>query len=67
LIYTDTVKRNTKEIKTMTTEEKKAWLKNATNEELLSQLISFEAGNSFGKYAEDIELTRAEILSRMQH
>lgn len=51
----------------MTTEEKKAWLKNATNEELLSQLISFEAGNSFGKYAEDIELTRAEILSRMQH
>ena len=51
----------------MTTEEKKAWLKNATNEELLRQLISFEAGNSFGKYAKDIELTRAEILSRMQH
>ena len=48
-------------------EYKKAWLQNASNERLLNQLISLEAGNSYGKYAEDIELTRAEILRRMAH
>lgn len=51
----------------MTIEEKKAWLQNASNEELLNQLRSLEAGNSYGRNNEDIELTRAEILRRMDH
>lgn len=50
----------------MTREAKIEWLKNASNEELLRQLISFEAANSYGKYDEDIELTKSEILRRMK-
>ena len=50
----------------MTREQKIEWLRNASNEELLKQLISFEGGNRFGKYDEDIELTKAEILHRME-
>lgn len=54
----------------MTKEQKLEWLSKATNEELLKQLVSFEirANNeAFGSltYAEDIEITRNEILSRM--
>ena len=47
-------------------EQKIEWLRNASNDELLKQLISFEGGNHFGKYDEDIELTKAEILHRME-
>lgn len=49
----------------MTVEQKKEWLKNASDEELLNQLIHFEKANNYGKLDEDIELTRMEILNRM--
>lgn len=49
----------------MTKEQKTEWLKNASNETLLKQLVSLEAGNKFGCNNEDIELTRNEILKRM--
>lgn len=50
----------------MTREQKLEWLKNAGNEVLLRQLVNLNAGNSFGKYDEDIELTQNEILRRME-
>lgn len=49
----------------MTTAEKTAWLEKATPEELLAQLISMTARNQYGKLDEDINLTRAEIIKRM--
>ena len=53
----------------MTTEEKKSWLKQATNEELLKQLISLEMEEarqcSYGERQKDIDLTKDEILRRM--
>jgi len=53
----------------MTTEEKESWLKQATNEELLKQLISLEMEEarqcSYGERQKDIDLTKAEILKRM--
>ena len=61
----------------MTKEEKQAWLRQASNEELLKQLDSipadFEAiiryakrwGCTFGEVVEDRDLTKAEILRRM--
>lgn len=48
-----------------TREEKIKWLEKADSEKLLRQLISLDGNNSFGKYDEDIELTKAEILKRM--
>ena len=50
----------------MTNVQKIEWLEHAGNEELIRQLLSLEAGNSYGRYAEDIELTRSEILKRMR-
>jgi hypothetical protein len=50
----------------MTREQKIAWLENASNEELLKQLLSLETSNKFGCNNEDIELTRNEILKRMR-
>lgn len=53
----------------MTIEEKREWLRNATNEELIRQLESLTAEEtrhcSFGRGQEDINLTREEILRRM--
>lgn len=61
----------------MTMEEKQAWLRTASNEELLSQLDSiptdFEGiiryakrwGTTFDEVVKDRRLTRAEILRRM--
>ena len=61
----------------MTMEEKQAWLRKASNEELLKQLESiptdFEGiiryakrwGSTFDEVVEDRNLTRAEILRRM--
>ena len=53
----------------MTTEEKKIWLQQATNEELLKQLISFELEEakqcSYGERQKDTNLTKDEILRRM--
>lgn len=51
----------------MTREEKKNWLENANNEVLLRQLISLETRNNFGELDEDIELTKSEILRRMNN
>lgn len=51
----------------MTREEKQNWLENASNEELLKQLVSFEKYNEYGKNDEDIALTKAEILKRMNN
>lgn len=45
--------------------EKLAWLKQATNEDLLRQLCSLDRTNSYGCNDEDIALTRNEILARM--
>lgn len=45
--------------------QKEQWCKDATNEELLRQLVNLEAQNEFGKLDEDIEITRSEILRRM--
>ena len=53
----------------MKLEEKKAWLKKATNEELIRQLESLTAEEtrecSYGARQKDINLTREEILRRM--
>lgn len=49
----------------MTREQKIEWLRNATDKELLRQLVSFEMGNKYGCYDEDIDLTENEILRRM--
>ena len=51
----------------MTREEKINWLKNATDEQLLKQYLSLNAGNRYGEFNEDIDLTEAEILKRMKH
>lgn len=54
----------------MTQEEKKAWLAQAANEELLNQLINFERTEaircSYGKLKDDIRITKEEILRRMK-
>lgn len=50
----------------MTNADKRAWLNQASNEELLRQLVSLIATNSYGSNDEDINLTRGEILSRME-
>lgn len=49
----------------MTKQQKIEWVKNAGNEELLEQLISFRATNSFGRYDEDIKIVKDEIIARM--
>lgn len=61
----------------MTMEEKQAWLRKASNEELLKQLESIPTDfeeiikyakrweSSFEEVVEDRNLTRAEILRRM--
>ena len=49
----------------MTIEKKLDWLSNARDEDLLRQLISLSATDRYGCNAEDIELTRNEILRRM--
>ena len=61
----------------MTMEEKQAWLRKASNEELLKQLESIPTDfeeiikyakrweSSFEEAVEDRNLTRAEILRRM--
>jgi len=48
-----------------TREEKMKWLAQASNEELLRQLVELEITNSYGRYTEDIRITREEILKRM--
>lgn len=50
----------------MTREEKLNWLENAENEELLNQFYSLQSGNHFGVNNEDIAMTKAEILKRME-
>lgn len=49
----------------MTISEIKDWLKAASNKELLEQLYSLKVANRFGVNNEYINLTEAEILSRM--
>jgi len=53
----------------MTVAEKLEWLSEASNEELVSQLMSLTSAEavrcSYGAGQEDIDLTRAEILKRM--
>ena len=53
----------------MTIEEKKSWLTSASDEELVKQLMSLVAEEavqcSYGERQRDIELTKAEIMSRM--
>ena len=53
----------------MTNKQKKSWLENATNEELLKQLVTLELEEarecSYGERQKDIEITKAEILKRM--
>ena len=36
----------------MTREQKIEWLRNATDKELLRQLVSFEIGNKYGRYGQ---------------
>lgn len=50
----------------LTREQKINWLRNASNEELLRQLVSLERNNNYGVNNEDIILTRTEILNRME-
>lgn len=50
----------------MTIKEKENWLKNATDKELLQQLVEFNKANQYGVLTEDIRLTEAEILRRMK-
>ena len=50
----------------MTKEEKIQWLENATADELLEQYVSLVNTNDYGKNGEDIALTKAEILKRME-
>ena len=58
-----------KEVKEMTIEEKKSWLTSASDEELVKQLMGLVAEEavqcSYGERQKDIELTKAEIMSRM--
>lgn len=55
----------------MTKEEKINWLRNATNEQVLDQLLSAQARLSYSgideqvEAQEDVELSREEILGRM--
>lgn len=51
----------------MTRQQKIEWTKNASNEELLEQLITFRAENRFGKLDDDIAIVKGEILARMSH
>lgn len=48
-------------------DEKKQWLKSASKEELLDQLLSFINTNKFGVNDEDIRLTKEELFSRMTY
>ena len=50
----------------MTNAEKRAWLNQASNEELLNQYCSLKATNEYGCNDVDISLTKREILSRME-
>lgn len=56
----------------MTKEEKINWLRKATNEEVLDQLLSAQARLSYSgigeqvEAQEDVELAREEILRRME-
>ena len=50
----------------MTIAEKTTWLENATATELLNQYVSLINCDRFGCNAEDIALTKAEILRRME-
>ena len=54
-----------KEETIMTRQQKIEWTKNASNEELLEQLITFRAENRFGKLDDDIKIVKDEILARM--
>ena len=52
----------------LTIKEKMDWLAQATNEELLNQLIGMEkrtCGEYYGELGEDLRITKAEILKRM--
>lgn len=49
----------------MTREQKCEWCKNADNESLLHQYVTFINSNQYGKYEEDIEIVKAEIMRRM--
>ena len=49
----------------MTRQQKIEWTKNASNEELLEELITFRAENRFGKLDDDIKIVKDEILARM--
>ena len=53
----------------MTIQEKREWLKKATNEELLKQLQNLVAAETthctYGEGQKDIDLTSEEILRRM--
>lgn len=49
----------------MNEKEKLAWLKQASDEELLNQYCGLKARNEYGCNDGDIALTRNEILARM--
>lgn len=49
----------------MTREQKCEWCKNADSEALLHQYVTFINSNQYGRYEEDIEIVKAEIMRRM--
>lgn len=46
--------------------DKLAWLKTATNEQLLSQYHFLMGTDQYGRNAGDIKIVKGEILSRME-
>lgn len=49
-----------------TTEEKKTYLENLENEELLNMYANYVTKNDWGTYYDDINLMTLEILKRMR-
>lgn len=49
----------------MTQEQKQEWLRNATADELLRQYAEFHRTNEYGRNDTDLELTKSEIIRRM--
>ena len=49
----------------MTQDQKQEWLRNATADELLRQYAEFHRTNEYGRNDADLELTKDEILRRM--
>lgn len=54
-----------KEEEDLSDDDKREWIKNANNEDLLRQYWSFLNNNSYGKRDNDISMCKEEILKRM--